>query len=91
MTKLRNFLLTTTCFAMASTAFAQQVDFSVVSAPEESGNQFIRITSDADCVCLPVVRRPGDNIDWLSNHILDIAYLFHQHFYKRPQPPKALL
>ena len=83
---------------MASTAFAQQVDFSVVSAPEESGNQFIRITSDADCVCLPVVRRPGDNIDWLSNHILDtsvngkhIAYLFHQHFYKRPQPPKALL
>lgn len=82
MIKLRKCLLTGVCVAMAASAAAQQVDYSVVSVPEESGNQFIRITSDADCVCLPVVRRSGGNIDWLSNRILDtsldgkhIAYL----------------
>lgn len=53
---------------------AQQVDYSVVSVPEESGNQLIRITSDADCVCMPIVKRSGSKrIDWLSNRILDIS------------------
>lgn len=53
---------------------AQQVDYSVVSVPEESGNQFICITSDADCVCMPIVKRNGSkHIDWLSNRILDIS------------------
>ncbi len=70
---LRKYLLIGACIAIASSVFAQQVDYSVVSVPEESGNQFIRITSDADCVCLPVVRRSGESIDWLSNRILDIS------------------
>lgn len=53
---------------------AQQVDYSVVSVPEESGSQLIRITSDADCVCMPIVKRNGSKrIDWLSNRILDIS------------------
>ena len=70
---LRKYLLIGACIAIASSVFAQQVDYSEVSVPEESGNQFIRITSDADCVCLPVVRRSGESIDWLSNRILDIS------------------
>lgn len=52
---------------------AQKVDYSVVSVPEEAGNQFLKITSDADCVCIPVVKRSGKSINWFSNRILDIS------------------
>ena len=55
------------------TMSAQQVDYSVVAVPEEAGNDFIRITTDADCVCLPQVKRTRERIDWFSNRILDIT------------------
>ena len=61
------------CVAPAACLHAQQVDYSVVSVPEESGNQFIQITSDADRVCLPIVNRKSNRIDWLSNRILDVS------------------
>lgn len=61
------------CIAPAVCLHAQQVDYSVVSVPEESGNQFIQITSDADRVCLPIVNRKSNRIDWLSNRILDVS------------------
>ena len=61
------------CIAPAACLHAQQVDYSVVAVPEESGNQFIQITSDADRVCLPIVNRKGNRIDWLSNRILDVS------------------
>lgn len=61
------------CIAPAVCLHAQQVDYSVVSVPEESGNQFIQITSDADRVCLPIVNRKNNRIDWLSNRILDVS------------------
>ena len=63
-------------------AQAQKVDYSVVSVPEESGNQFVQITTASDYVCMPIVKRSSGRIDWLSNRILDtsidgfhIAYL----------------
>ena len=55
------------------TMSAQQVDYSVVAVPEEAGSDFIRITTDADCVCLPQVKRTRERIDWFSNRILDIT------------------
>ena len=77
------YLLASASMAFSISVCAQRVDYSVVSVPEESGNQFIRITSDADCVCMPIVKRgAGGQIDWLTNRILDtsvdgthIAYL----------------
>lgn len=61
---------------------AQRVDFSVVSVPEETGQEFTRMTTDADKVCLPEVKRRGRSIDWFSNRVLamvpgtdEIAYL----------------
>lgn len=55
-------------------ALAQaQVDFSVLSVNEESGIEFTRITSDNDYVCMPMVKRFGGKIDWMSNRILDIS------------------
>ena len=47
------YLLASASMAFSISVCAQRVDYSVVSVPEESGNQFIRITSDADCVCMP--------------------------------------
>lgn len=52
---------------------AQQVDYSVVSVPEESGIDLKQITAESDYVCMPTVRRSRNNIDWISNRILDIS------------------
>ena len=52
---------------------AQQVDYSVVSVPEESGIEFVQITSSNDFVCMPIVKRNVNSINWLSNRILDIS------------------
>ena len=52
---------------------AQQVDYSVVSVPEESGIEFVQITSSNDYVCMPIVKRNVNSINWLSNRILDIS------------------
>jgi len=60
-------------FTICSYTHAQQVDYSIVSVPEESGIDFMKITSSGDYVCMPVVKRSSGKIDWLSNHILDIS------------------
>ena len=56
-----------------SCAFAQQVDYSVVSTIEESGIDFMQVTTDNDFVCMPVVNRNKKSLDWLSNRIIDIS------------------
>lgn len=38
----------------------------------EDGIDFTRIASPSDYVCMPLVRRQGDRLDWLTNRILDI-------------------
>ncbi len=57
----------------AFTANAQQVDYSVVSVPEESGIDFMKITRASDYVCMPGIIRTPEKIDWLSNRVLGIA------------------
>ena len=52
---------------------AQQVDYSVVSVPEESGIEFMQVSTPSDYVCMPIVQRTMSNINWLSNRILDIS------------------
>ncbi|MBO5251132.1 MAG: PD40 domain-containing protein [Bacteroidaceae bacterium] len=52
---------------------AQQVDYSVVSVPEESGIEFVQMTTPNDYVCMPIVRRTIKGINWFSNRILDIS------------------
>ena len=58
--------------AVAANANAQ-VDYSVVTVNEESGINFTQITGENDYVCMPLVRRSGTNVNWLSNRILDIS------------------
>lgn len=69
----RYFALLATLAAAPLTGSAQQVDYSVVSVPEEAGIDFTRITSPNDYVCMPLVRRQGDRLDWFTNRILDIS------------------
>ena len=52
---------------------AQQVDYSVVSVPEESGIEFMQVSTPSDYVCMPVVNRGTFGITWLSNRILDVS------------------
>lgn len=52
---------------------AQQVDFSVVSVPEEAGLDFLQLTNASDYVCLPIVERTKNSISWFSNRILDTS------------------
>lgn len=54
-------------------AFCQQVDYSVVSVPEESGTDFTQISQPTDYVCMPEVKRSRQGIGWFSNRILDIS------------------
>ena len=61
---------------------AQSVDYSVVMVPEETGTDFMKITSENDYVCMPIVNRTKNGLSWYSNRILDtskdgkyIAYL----------------
>lgn len=52
---------------------AQSVDYSVVSVPEESGVDFVKISKESDYVCMPTVRRSRNGIDWFTNRILGIT------------------
>lgn len=72
MRNISLFLSVSLCFS-SLVLKAQKVDYSVVSVPEEAGNQFVKITSDADCVCMPIVKRSAKNINWFSNRILDVS------------------
>lgn len=59
-------------FILCNCLQAQQVDYSIVSVPEESGIDFMQISTPSDYVCMPIVKRSTGRIDWLSNRILDI-------------------
>ncbi len=52
---------------------AQQVDYSVVTVPEESGIDFMQVTSASDYVCLPLVKRNTRVLNWMTNRVLDIS------------------
>ena len=50
-----------------------QVDYSVVYVNEEAYTEFTQITSENDYVCMPQVRRKGEKVTWLANHIIDVS------------------
>src|SRR5574344_422846 len=52
---------------------AQQVDFSKVSVPEETGAEFLQISKSSDYVAVPDVKRTGQTVSWLTNKILSIS------------------
>ncbi|MBQ8592678.1 MAG: PD40 domain-containing protein [Bacteroidaceae bacterium] len=69
----KHFIFITISLLFVNGLSAQQVDYSVVSVPEESGIEFTPITTVSDYVCMPLVKRGSTSINWLSNRILDIS------------------
>ena len=59
------------CFV--ATSYAQSVDYSVVSVPEESGLDLTKVTQANDYVCMPIVNRGKNSLNWFSNKIIDIS------------------
>ncbi len=59
-------------FISLSISYAQKIDFSVVSLPEETGLDLKQITSDNDYVCMPEVKRTRKAIEWFTNKIIAI-------------------
>ena len=71
---MRRLLLIPTLFVLGViSAEAQSVDYSVVNAMEERGIDFMQVTQSNDYVCMPIVKRQGGTLSWLSNRILDIS------------------
>ena len=58
---------------ISATSFAQRVDYSVVSVPEESGAELMKITKESDYVCMPLVKRSSERLDWFSNTIIAVT------------------
>ena len=54
-------------------AFAQSVDYSVISVPEESSVTFTKITNDNDNVCMPQVKRNSKGCSWLTNRVIGVS------------------
>ncbi len=54
-------------------ASAQNVDYSIVSVPEESSVIFQKITNDNDYVCQPQVKRNSSGVNWYSNRIVNVS------------------
>lgn len=52
---------------------AQTVDYSVVNVSEEGGLELVKITKEADYVCMPEVKRNSKRVIWNTNKVIDIS------------------
>ena len=72
ITNLKPFLLGS-LLLLPFALFGQTVDYSVVSVPEESGLELVKITADNDQVAMPLVRRTRTGINWTTGKIVQIS------------------
>lgn len=70
---IRGLFLTIAIVGSAMTAYSQTVDYSVVSVPEESGLDITQVTSVNDYVCMPIVQRQSNTLNWFANKIIDVS------------------
>lgn len=68
---MKRLILTFCCIAFGGAMFAQ-VDYSMVSVPQEVGLEFTRITSDGDYVFMPAVKSSAKLIKWEAERAIDI-------------------
>ena len=71
---MRSFTLLTLISLFSSTVlYSQKIDYSIVSVPEESAVEFMKVTSSNDYVAMPVVKRTKKSVNWSSNRIVECA------------------
>ncbi len=75
-----------TAILATGTVLAQKVDYSVVAVVEEKSLDLQKVSTDNDYVCMPIVQRSSNGVNWFTNRILDIspdglsmAYLSHRN------------
>lgn len=68
-----NVSLTAICLLLGMSLHSQTVDYSIVSVPEESGIEFMKVSSTSDYVCMPIVERSRNGVNWFTNRILDVT------------------
>lgn len=68
-----NIKLLALALSVSCITHAQTVDYSVVSVPEEAGADFMKMTKESDYVCMPLVKRSGNKLAWLTNRIIDTS------------------
>lgn len=61
------------CLSVSLWGSAQKVDYSVVQVPQEKGTQLVKITSDNDYLCMPLVARNRNGIEWFTNKVIDVS------------------
>ncbi len=71
--KMNKIYVTIIALFAVSMAYSQKVDYSVVSVPEESGIDFLQITQSNDYLCMPLVKRNSNGVNWFTNHIIDVS------------------
>ncbi len=59
-------------FTLASFA-SGDVDYSVISVPEERGIEFTCMTQANDYVAMPSVKRRSNRVEWLTNRIINLS------------------
>ena len=59
--------------ALSTEINAQKPDYSVVSVPEETGNEFVKITKESDYVCMPIVKRSSTGVSWFTNRVIGVS------------------
>lgn len=59
------------CFCQIT--FAQHVDYSVKQVAQEADLNLTRITTDTDEVCMPIVDRDDETVNWYTNRILSVS------------------
>lgn len=67
------FITSSLMVGMVISASAQSVDYTVVYVPEEYGFEFVKMTTEADYVCMPLVKRTATGVNWLTNRILAVS------------------
>lgn len=70
---MRKHFLSLLIIIITAPAFAQKVDYSVVAVDEEIGLELTRISSDNDYVYMPIVKRSGEKVNWLTNRVINIT------------------
>ncbi len=72
--KLIRFFSFSVSLLFCTLSFGQQVDYSVVSVPEESGSNFKMISTDNDFVYMPEVIRKKNSIQWQSSKVISECF-----------------
>lgn len=73
MFKQIHLLLIASIPLISTCVFAQKVDYSVISVPQEEKYELTQITTDRDEVCMPIVKRTQSKLNWFTNRIIGVS------------------